>query len=576
MIEAQKRVVDTCEAVSQKVVDAAVAEAIGNGITGLTGVAKDCQLVAPVIGAFSAGKSSLINSLLGSNILPVGITPETSLATELHYSGNNYIEAVKEDGSTERYETGDIKKMSENAAKYIYARAYLNNPRLKEIEPLVLVDMPGFDSPLDAHNKAIMAYLERGCYYIVLSSVEEGTISASLKRRLQEIDALGRDFSLFLTKSNLRTKDEVTQLVAHYSGQLSDLFAKNTPVEALDNKSVNAVMTCIKNVDANCVFLSLFRDKLIDCCQEIITAINLKISASKKDADTIRAAIKEMQDSIEKLKSKAASETDDMWRRYSGGMINDIVGDVGKALDNAVDELVGVAMTGKQEAVSERLNEIVRSALTITIKENLGTVSQQINSDFSHSLAGLDKVMRDLEIDDNYIQGLSDRVKNAFTGFQGFLATDKSADIKSPALATGYKAVTGLLAATTAIVAPWIEVVVIFFPEIIKLFSLLLGGGQQEKPKEAVRNKLAGEAFPAIKRKLRAEIPQHLEAQVKVMIDSVRSQYEEQIKVQSEIINAQIAEKSTGAAEAETKRAKLETIRAEVQGITNEVLGWGK
>ncbi|MCL1993768.1 MAG: hypothetical protein FWG66_12570 [Spirochaetes bacterium] len=33
----------------------------------------------------------MINSLLGKSLLPVAITAETSLATELHYSASDYI-----------------------------------------------------------------------------------------------------------------------------------------------------------------------------------------------------------------------------------------------------------------------------------------------------------------------------------------------------------------------------------------------------------------------------------------------------------------------------------------------------
>ncbi|GAA9047558.1 hypothetical protein HpHA137_10720 [Helicobacter pylori] len=43
------------------------------------------QLVIPVVGNFSAGKSTLLNRFLEKSVLPTAIMPETSLATELHY-----------------------------------------------------------------------------------------------------------------------------------------------------------------------------------------------------------------------------------------------------------------------------------------------------------------------------------------------------------------------------------------------------------------------------------------------------------------------------------------------------------
>ncbi|WP_163555994.1 dynamin family protein [Helicobacter suis] len=52
------------------------------------------ELLIPVIGGFSAGKSSLLNAFLGKDVLGVAITPETAIATELRYSTNERVEAV--------------------------------------------------------------------------------------------------------------------------------------------------------------------------------------------------------------------------------------------------------------------------------------------------------------------------------------------------------------------------------------------------------------------------------------------------------------------------------------------------
>ena len=41
------------------------------------------ELIVPVVGGFSAGKSTLINQFLGENILSTALTPETALATDI-------------------------------------------------------------------------------------------------------------------------------------------------------------------------------------------------------------------------------------------------------------------------------------------------------------------------------------------------------------------------------------------------------------------------------------------------------------------------------------------------------------
>ena len=106
------------------------------------------ELIVPVVGGFSAGKSTLINHFLGDEFLSTNLTPETALATELRYDAKNYIQAIKSDESFDIFELNQSNEIKENASKYKYLKLYLNNDKLKLIEPLVLVDMPGFDSPL--------------------------------------------------------------------------------------------------------------------------------------------------------------------------------------------------------------------------------------------------------------------------------------------------------------------------------------------------------------------------------------------------------------------------------------------
>ena len=88
------------------------------------------ELIVPVVGGFSAGKSTLINQFLGENILSIALTPETALATELRYSENSYIKAIKKDDTFDKYEISEIDIIKEKAKNYKYIKLYLNNPTL--------------------------------------------------------------------------------------------------------------------------------------------------------------------------------------------------------------------------------------------------------------------------------------------------------------------------------------------------------------------------------------------------------------------------------------------------------------
>jgi ribosome biogenesis GTPase A len=599
MIEAQRKIIDTCSKILEKAKETSVNEIVCGKLAVLGETAREGQLVVPIIGAFSSGKSSLINSLLGKSILPVAITPETSIATELHYSpADDFIEAVKEDGSSVRYPIEEIATLTRDAAKYLYARVHLNNSRLREIEPLVFVDMPGFDSPLDAHNKAIMAYLSRGCHYIVLSSSEEGTVTASLMRRLKEIDGLGRGFSFFISKTDLKPRETVDELIAHFQEKLADSFDLKEPVRPVNANSTEHVMGVLKKLNADSIFLGMYREPCSLLCNEVIDNLNTRISTSRKDAAKIQEAIIELRGSIDKLKQKAESETENMRRKYSVGIVGDIINDVGRSLESAIDELAGIALAGNQEETTRRLNEIVRSTLTVSIREKLGKINQQIIIDFSESLKGLDKVMKDLEIDEAYVDSLAGKIQSVFELFQSSdVLTEKSPENSSAktvmnlgtkaagaGIAAGLGGIgtaiagTGIATAlglTATVINPLIGAVVIFLPEIIRGFMKLFGGeSPQQSKKEAISSKLAGEIFPQIKRRLRDELPLHLEEQVQRMIDQVRAQFEEKISLQQADIEKAIGERSADIKEAEEKRKFLEDVRTYVQTIATSILEW--
>ena len=65
---------------------------------------------------------------------------------------------------------------------------------------MVLVDMPGFDAPIENHNQAILNYLERGVFFVFLTSIEDGNITLSMKREIDNLQQIGKGFAFCISK----------------------------------------------------------------------------------------------------------------------------------------------------------------------------------------------------------------------------------------------------------------------------------------------------------------------------------------------------------------------------------------
>jgi GTP-binding protein EngB required for normal cell division len=124
---------------------------------------EDNNLEVALFGRVSSGKSSLLNALLSTDVLPVGINPITAVPTKLEYgttlralvtygSGRNEIVTVEELGKlvSEQGNPGNLRNVTR-------AMVQIPSPRLKE--GIVLVDTPGLGSLARRGAAETLAYL---------------------------------------------------------------------------------------------------------------------------------------------------------------------------------------------------------------------------------------------------------------------------------------------------------------------------------------------------------------------------------------------------------------------------------
>jgi GTPase SAR1 family protein len=270
---------------------------------------KDLELIVPVIGGFSAGKSSLINSFLGSEILPVKITPETALSTELRYSNKNYIEAIKKDNSIETFDISLMSEIKNNARNYQYIKLYLNNQNLKDIEPLILVDMPGFDSPIELHNQAIMNYLNKGVYFIILNSIEDGVIPKSILREIDNIVEFNKDFTFCISKTNLKPGEIIKEVKNTIQEQLEVEFDYNKDIVLLDDNSGSNLDKILKSININNLYRKIFLEELKSNYFQVESTFNTTIYSLKTTDEEIEKWINEIESSINKLQPTTRANT---------------------------------------------------------------------------------------------------------------------------------------------------------------------------------------------------------------------------------------------------------------------------
>jgi GTPase SAR1 family protein len=117
-----------------------------------------------VLGQFKRGKSTVLNALLGADVLPIGVVPVTSIPTFLHAGATLALHITYISGQTEKFETDQLGSLRERLLTLVteeynpgnalgIARVDVRIPSLLLERGVVLIDTPGVGSTF-RHNTA--------------------------------------------------------------------------------------------------------------------------------------------------------------------------------------------------------------------------------------------------------------------------------------------------------------------------------------------------------------------------------------------------------------------------------------
>ncbi len=356
------------------------------------------QLVIPVVGNFSTGKSTLLNRFLEKSVLPTGITPETSLSTELHYSTNERIEAFSNnDEKAESFELNEqsFEVIKENAAKYSYLKVYLNNEALKNSAPLVFVDMPGFDSPISSHTHAILEYLERGTHFVILASVEEGALTKRMVRELKNLLEFDKGLSFILSKTNLRTPSQVGEISRYIQDQIQDHLDLTTHL-IYSNKDNNALLEVADKIDAEKLFSALYlkrlkflNSRLQNSLKSVIESFDYSKEKALEEIQALDLGVKDIEKTYEKLRANLEEE-------YSSVAVGSVVK---KVLEDVREQKSYLAsLTNRPNELNSEIESIMQQSLIKNAKLEIEKINLSFSKDFCAEFESLNKLSSDLSV----------------------------------------------------------------------------------------------------------------------------------------------------------------------------------
>lgn len=332
----------------------------------------DFRVITPVVGKFSTGKSSLLNSLLGKNqlnkfYLGVDLTPETAVPTEITYDSPDKIVVVDNDGHGNEIGLNEYHSENFSATQISKIRLMLDNEFLKSISTVKIVDMPGFDSGVELHNRAIDEYLPQSHAYILIFAATEPVIPESIANFLRELKIYKMPVYIVITKSRSVADSQLAECVENIRRNAADylglkdinICCTNAKGKHIEIQPFAKILQDIES-DSRAIFvervnavLHIEAERLANYLRAVIRQTDLTPSELEYKKEECRRNLEDLKARLAKTKQEFAAQTD--------SCINSIQSKVTESLYNSASSLE-VALMNHGD-INSKVNALVRETV---------------------------------------------------------------------------------------------------------------------------------------------------------------------------------------------------------------------
>lgn len=464
----------------------------------------NAKVCTPIIGKFSSGKSALVNTLLGYSrkILREDITPETAIPAEIVYTDTeDSVTIVKNDGTNDSISVQEYRNYEADATTVKCARIQLRNSFLEEIPDVMLVDMPGFESGIEIHNKAIDDYLPQSLAYIITFPADDMIVRSSVGNILKELCLNDMPLCIVITKYDKKNDD------------FDETFAKmkENLKRFVGDKKISYCMTSSFTGDAEeledflreiqeksqIILTNNFTNSVLAVADNIESYLKTTLNSSRLSESELNEQEEQLQKQLSELNSKFEKEKENFDLSISE-CVEEIKNDVRCAMESEESKLVTIAMNN--QSLNEPLNNIVRNSVTVSMKKIF-----------------VPKVEKYLKRVENVVKGES--IGDIHINFS-FNAEDITKGVVSSTVA----AVAAIL-----IAGPIVGGII---AGIIKYINKLQNEKRREETKQKIRMKLQSEVFPQVLQ----EVGREIEKSINKQMDLINNSIEKEIKSQRETL----------------------------------------
>lgn len=279
---------------------------------------ENCEIILPLVGEFSSGKTTLINSLTDSKQLETATQPTTATIYEVHFGSDRcYAEVYDINGNIQ--EIDDLSLLQNKELKdSLVVNVFDTASRIPS--SVVIVDTPGLSSPDPQHKQTLVDFLPKADGVLLAVDVNQ-SITKSLTDFIQTMTLAKRPVFMVLTKCDTKAESEVNAAKEYITENCKLPLSQIVCVSATkgETEELYQLLDSIQEEKGN-ILAKVNEQRVKGLVDSMLAHIDDMLHASSSDTNLENAIrdkeveLKKINKNIEKLISSAQADIEEEQR----------------------------------------------------------------------------------------------------------------------------------------------------------------------------------------------------------------------------------------------------------------------
>lgn len=364
---------------------------------------QNANLLIPLVGEFSSGKTTLLNALTDSKKLETATKPTTATIYEIHF-GCNKCEAnvVLSDGQVAHFDDlGELKNDQLSDAQIVT----VFDTSTKVPSSTILVDTPGLSSPVVKHRQVLVDFLPSADAILLVVDINQ-QVTRSLTDFIDMIKLSKRPVYIVLTKSDTKSVSEI-EAAKQYIADNCKLPVQQVVLVSAANDNISELYALLETIQKskNEILAKVDGQRIKDLAQILVNRVDEMLTASSSD-ENLDMEIRRRQLDLDKIKRNINKLID--------SMASDICEDgtnISRRFEDSMYEKLGALVAGGSANVDNDALSVINNTASLLLSEYknniMGILKSKVQSaQGSESEIPVDSLMS-IDLSEIQISGLN-------------------------------------------------------------------------------------------------------------------------------------------------------------------------